>query len=121
MATESIPLALRKSDDLDDWYLIERRDHDGRTWMEWQSHNVVALRTSARFSDNADVEGSAEEVLAIADAIEARGEYRAKRCAVKVDGDRVYFESPRNSQEPGVVTLADALAAEIRATLGGAA
>ena len=59
------------------------------------------------------------EMLAIAAAIETRGRFSAKRCAVWFVGDRAFFESPRNSQEPGVVTLADAddLAREIRAAL----
>lgn len=116
-------LTLRKSDGLDDWYVIERAEHDGRRWMEKTDYGF-ALHTSARFSDNADVEGDGAEMLAVAAAIEARGEYDAKRCAVRVDGDRVEFWSPRNSESPGVVTLAvaDALAAEIRNTLsaGGA-
>lgn len=112
-----IPLTLRKSDAFDDWYLIERRDHDGRRWEEPTPWGV-ALRKSARISD-ACVEGSAAEMLAIAAAIETRGRYFADRCAVWFDDDRAFFESPRNSQEPGVATLADAddLAREIRAAL----
>ena len=115
---DSVPLTLR-GDDSHDWYVIERRDHDGRRWMEREGPGVVALHTSARFSQNADVEGNASEMLGIADAIERRGEFSAKRCAVRIDGDLAYFESPRNSREPGVVTLADAddLAAQIRAAL----
>ena len=115
---DSVPLTLR-GDDGHDWYVIERRDHDGRRWMEREGPSVVALHTSARFSQNADVEGNASEMLAIADAIETRGEFSAKRCAVWFDGDRALFESPRNSETPGVVTVADAdeLAAQIRARL----
>ena len=115
---DSVPLTLR-GDDGHDWYVIERRDLDGRRWMEREGPGIVALHTSARFSNNADVEGNASEMLAIADAIEKRGEFSAKRCAVWFDGDRALFESPRNSETPGVVTVADAdeLAAQIRARL----
>lgn len=113
-----IPLTLRKSEFTDDWYLIERRDHDGRRWEERNDYGTEVCK-SARFSRNADVEGDAAEMLAIAAAIETRGRFSAKRCAVWFVGDRAFFESPRNSQEPGVVTLADAddLAREIRAAL----
>jgi hypothetical protein len=111
-------LTLRKSEWLDDWYIIERAEHDGREWTEPMGGNGFALRTSARFSD-ADVEGAAVEMLGIAAAIERRGEEGFKRCAVSVDGDKASFWSPRNSQTEGVVSLAaaDALAAEIRAKL----
>jgi hypothetical protein len=106
-------LTLRKGF-LDDWWIIERAEHDGREGitdgMYWHS---------ARISD-ADVEGGASEMLAIAEAIRARGNFSAKRCAVEVDGDRVAFRSPRNSQTDGIVSLAvaDALADEILAELG---
>ena len=90
---------------LDDWYVIERAPSEGH---------------SARFSD-ASIEGTAEEMLALARAIKARGGFSAKRCAVAVDGEVVAFRSPRNSREDGLVSLvvADALAAEIFAKLGG--
>lgn len=109
----SVPLVCRGSV-VDDWYVIERRDHDGRSWVERTSYGA-AFRTSARFSD-ADVEGNAEHMLGIATAIETRTEFRAKRCAVAFDGDRVFFWSPRNSEVRGEVSLADAdaLAAQIR-------
>jgi len=111
-------LTIRKSDWTDDWWLIERAEHDGRVWMEPVAPHVMALRTSSRFSD-ADVEGYGSEMLAIAAAITARSSFRAKRCAVEVMGDVVAFRSPRNSQEDGIVTLAEAdeIAAEIVATV----
>lgn len=104
---EPIKLTLRKSDpDGDwDWWVIERAEHDGRTWMEQTGPNSMALRCSARFSD-ADVEGSADEMREIAKAIRARGRYSAKRCAVRVEGDVVSFRSPRNSTMEGVTSLA---------------
>lgn len=114
----SVPLTCR--DTGGDWYVIERRDHDGKTWLEPMPYGA-AFRTSARFSD-ADVEGNADHMLGIAAAIERREGFDAKRCAVAFDGDRVFFWSPRNSTTRGEVTLADAdaLATEIRAVLAKA-
>lgn len=114
----SVPLTCRNAGG--DWYVIERRDHDGKTWFEPTSYGM-AFRTSARFSD-ADVEGDADNMLGIAAAIERREGFDAKRCAVAFDGDRVFFWSPRNSMTRGEVTLADAdaLAVEIRAVLAKA-
>ena len=112
-------LTLRKSDSRDDWHVIEQAEHDGRLWMERIGENGAALRTSARFSD-ADVEGMAVEMRALAQAIRVRTNRAFKRCAVGFVGDAVDFWSPRNSTEPGRVSLADAdaLADEIDRVLG---
>ncbi|HYV99657.1 MAG TPA: hypothetical protein VE967_19515 [Gemmatimonadaceae bacterium] len=118
-------LTIRKSDWIDDWWLIERAEHDGRQWMEKVGPNAMGcgscnfpLRTSSRFSD-ADVEGYGSEMLSLAAAITERSSFRAKRCAVAVKGQTAEFWSPRNSQEHGVVTIeeADELAALIVATV----
>lgn len=103
---------------LDDWWLIERAEHDGRSWLERTGSHSSALRCSSRFSD-ADVEGSGFEMLEIARAIKGRRDQYFKRCAVSFQGDGVHFRSPRNSQKDGVVTIAeaDALADEILATV----
>lgn len=96
-------LTCRKSAHLDDWYVIERAEHDGKHWC------------SSRFSD-ADVEGTGAEMLAIADAIERR-EYEAfKRCAVTFEGGNAHFWSPRNSHRDGITSMKFALllAEEIR-------
>lgn len=108
-------LALIKNDGMEDWFLIEKAKHDGRTWLAPFEGGGMMLMSSARISD-ADIEGTAEEMLGIANAIVARGEYSAKRCSVSIDGDRALFDSPRNSMRAGVVTLAeaDALAIEIK-------
>lgn len=96
-------IVLRKTDVMDDWYVIEPED------------------TTISFSD-ADVEGTAAEMLGIAQAIEQRGSEFFHRCSVVVHWgfNEVMFDSPRNSQECGVVTLAEAdeLAKEIREKLG---
>lgn len=106
--TESIPLTLRKSNSLDDWYVIERLHHDGNEWLKPIPHGMAFCR-SARFSDNADVEGTGAEMLAIASAIKQRKDESFKRCSVTfLEDGAVAFESPRNSEEPGIVTVADA-------------
>jgi len=112
-------LKLVKSEGMDNWYRIERAEHDGRQWLERTGPHQMALRCSSRFSD-ADVEGTAFEMRAIAQAIKARRAERFKRCAVTIDGESVAFESPRNSTVPGIVTLAEAdeLAHAILAELG---
>ena len=105
-------LTIRKSGE--DWYTIERAEHDGRMWMEGRGPNVMALCSSARISD-ADVEGTGEEMLGIARAIMARDRFSEKRCAVDASCDPVRFWSPRNSMRDGTSSLAeaDALAAQI--------
>jgi hypothetical protein len=113
-------LTLRKSDTLADWYSIEKAEHDGRTWLEKNTElGCMEIMYSGRIS-NADVEGTADEMLAIAAAIENRSDVCFERCSVEVCGGLTHFDSPRNSTRPGTVTLAeaDALAKEIRAKLG---
>jgi hypothetical protein len=112
---------MRKCEHMGDWYIIERAEADGehREWMEPTEYGARFMH-SARLSD-ADVEGPAAEMLDIAAAIGARRDEHHKRCAVAFRGGMAHFFSPRNSSEgPEPVTLADAdaLAEEIRATLG---
>lgn len=117
----AIRLTLRKCESLGDWWVIERAEHDGREWMERSEPNMLAIHTSARFSDNADVEGTSEEMLEIAKAIKARDKFSAKRCAVDATDSEVYFSSPRNSAHDGTTTIefADELADLIEAKCGG--
>lgn len=112
-------LTIRKSEDLGDWYVIERAEHDGRSWFESTGLSSMALRCSSRFSD-ADVEGTALEMRALAKAIEDGQPEAFKRCAVRIEGDRAFFWSPRNSQRDGEVSLEDAreLAAQILREVG---
>jgi len=109
-------LTIRKCDGFGDWYVIERAEHDGREWLAPTGYGSRFMR-SARISD-ADVEGTGCEMHAIAGAIEARGSFHARRCAVWLEEGGFRFESPRNSSEPGgLVTMehADELARLIRA------
>jgi len=115
-----VRLTLRKCESMGDWWVIERAEHDGRTWMEQTGPNSMALRTSSRFSD-ADVEGTASEMLEIAEAIRARGTFRAKRCSVDATGPEVRFSSPRNSSHDGTTSIAfaDELAGLIEVQCAG--
>jgi hypothetical protein len=117
---EKMKLTLREGG-MENWYVIERAEHDGRVWLGSAEGmpGVMALHSSARISD-ADVEGTGEEMLEIADAILTHGEARSTRCAVDARGDLVLFWSPRNSQKRAQVPLHDAveLAFEIRKKFG---
>lgn len=116
-------LKLCKSDDMDDWYTIERAKHNHTLGMGMHpTAGCMMLMYSGRISD-ADVEGTAAEMRAIAEAIKARTKNDdARRCAVRVEGDRVFFWSPRNSTTDGECTLdeADELATQILSEVPGA-
>lgn len=99
-------LTLSKSDAMDDWYVIERAEHDGRSWLE-NKGDYASLMCSSRFSD-ADVEGTAYEMRKIAEAIRARRDESFKRVGVSFKPDGVHFCSPRNSQRDGVVSIEEA-------------
>lgn len=111
-------LKLKHCDWMEDWYCIERAEHDGRTWMQETGPNSMSFMSSARISD-ADVEGCSVEMLAIAEAIENRALESFKRCAVDASTNNVRFWSPRNSRLPGIASWAEAeaLAVEIREVL----
>ena len=106
-------IKLVKSDWLDDWYIIEKVEHDNEEWFKKTEYGF-ALMCSSRISD-ADVEGSAAEMIEIAKAIIARSSVSFRRCAVYCDETHAHFSSPRNSTKNGSVTLAeaDALAVQI--------
>ena len=107
-------IVMKKSEWLDDWYLIVKAEHDGREWTERVSEYVSRYMCSERISD-ACVEGSEEEMLGIAQAIKLRERRSFGRCAVAFLSDGVHFWSPRNSMGDGVVSIeeADELAAQI--------
>lgn len=70
-------LTILKFDGLDDWYFIERAEHDGRRWDEPTKWGTRLMKSS-RLSD-ADVEGTAADMRGIASAIEARRDDLAKQ------------------------------------------
>lgn len=72
--------------------------------------------------NGADIEGTRDEMLSIADAIQRRDYFSAKRCAVDAraeHGDRVLLWSPRNSVRHTAVPRrrAEGLAETIRTKL----
>lgn len=116
---EDIALTVRKSDILPDWWVIERRAHDGSMRIvHHDDGNGAHLVCSSRLG-NADIEGYASEMLAIADAIIERDYVAFRRCAVNCGTDGVRLWSPRNSDPDSTPTVPYAraleLAKEIRA------
>ena len=93
-------LEMRTGFFIDDWYLI-------------------GTDTGSRIT-NADIEGTSAEMREIAYAIEQRGSFMAKRCAVRCSENGVELWSPRNSMRSAFVSYAnaDALAAQITKELG---
>lgn len=101
----------------DDFYMIERAEHDGREWHKIHLDGGMALQRSARIDPNANVEGTGEQMLAIADGIERSVDVWFKRVAIRVREDLVGFYSPKNSGDVmGVTSLEHArdLARQIR-------
>jgi len=87
-------LQARRSQSIPDWFVIERLSVEG---------------APERLTDAA-VEGSWEDMAALAEAVERGGRFIGRRCAVVVHGDQVIMWSPRNSETPTYVPLEDALA-----------
>lgn len=110
-------LKLRKSEYLDDWYLIERAEHDGRTWWEHDEFGASYMCDSRL--GNADIEGPLHEIVEVAKAVKERKSISFRRCAVMFDGNNFFFSSPRNSEEETLVPVsiedADELADEVLA------
>jgi len=107
-------IVMKKSEWLDDWYLIVKAEHDGRVWLEKTGPNSSRFMMSERISD-ACVEGDSEEMCWIANSIIARKGCNFCRCAVRFESDGVHFWSPRNSSFDGIVSIeeADELANQI--------
>lgn len=104
---------------MEDWYIIEFAEHDGQSGIKWDG-NLGMFWASSRVSD-ADVEGTAIEMLAIAEAIEQGYSISFKRCAAQPQADgSVALWSPRNCHGEGGEHVATrdaalALAKSIRA------
>lgn len=92
----------------DDWYTVIRAEHDGREWYEEVDKDCFAFRCSERLSPDACIEGTAEEMLAVADAIKYRGMASFKRVAVEFNSNGFIFWSPKNSQHDAFVQTEDA-------------
>lgn len=104
-----------RSEHMGDWWTIERVDHPNERWMKPVQYGS-ALMYSGRISD-ACVEGTSMEMIELAAAIENGLSESFRRCAVeRVEGGYL-FSSPRNSREPGFLSLEASreLARDIRA------
>ena len=110
---------LVKCDHMEDWWTVDRAEHDGREWMEETGPNSAGWMCSSRPSD-ADIEGPSAQMLALAKAIEAGESESFKRCAAVRDGETYKLYSPRNSREPAILTMeeAKALARDMLSKLG---
>jgi len=115
-------LALSKSEYMDDWYAIVKAQPIVREWMERTTPNCYRFMASERLSPEACIEGTAEQMLALARAIQLREAVSFKRCAVHFEADGVHFSSPKNSERDAVVSVEDAdeFAAHVLAKLRGA-
>lgn len=115
-------LTLIQSDSGIDWYTIEWAQHEHKHWAEPLSNNAFALCWSGRPSD-ADIEGTAAEMAAIADALRDKRSVGFYRCAAThLVGGRFALFSPRNSKKEAIISAeqAEHLAAEIRRVLKNA-
>lgn len=98
---------------------VARSDVDGGWFVVRAADGSDALTRGPGLSS---VEGTAADMRGLAAAIVRRGTFFARRCAVIVDATGASLWSPRNSRRQVQVSVAraDALAALITATLGGA-
>lgn len=114
---------------IENFYLIERENHSNlREWLDIETWPYGKTLYCDKWISTACVEGSGAEMIGIAKAIRNRSSFRAKRCAVKVEGDVAFFWSPRNSYNMGSkvadprgevpLEVADRLADQIEKELG---
>lgn len=118
MTTERA-LTLNHCEGFDDWWAIEWAEHANRAGLlPTGERGSFGWFSSARPSD-ADIEGTAGEMAAIATAIESGKGAEFYRCAVSPVADGFEIWSPRNSMNPATITRSQAahLAAEIRRVL----
>jgi hypothetical protein len=94
---------LRKSEHMDDWYVIEKAEHEHTSHWDRVGPNAFSLSCSSRISD-ACVEGPLAHMAGIAKAVRYRGRYFERRCAVDATGREVLIWSPRNSTVIGSIT-----------------
>ncbi len=103
----------------DDWWVLERIEHDDRTWNEPTNYGSQYCM-SRRLEKTTDVEGTKEEWIAIRKAILNKSGIDFTRCSVEHTKKGFLVESPRNSQEPILISDSSAiyLANEIERKLG---
>lgn len=106
----NVPFKVKRSEFVQDWYVVVRTHHDGKTWLEPAVHEGVpylSLKTSERLSD-ADIEGTREEMIALMTAILDGKEASFKRCGAEPVDDGWLLGSPRNSTEWAFVSTENA-------------
>ena len=123
----------------DNYWTIERAEHDGRNWMQPLGPHSSAYCLSSRLGEpsaepnmhnNADIEGDSYEMMAIAKAIEnglafgpghQSAQVSFRRCEAVVTEEGVELMSPRNMRFPVVISHANAkaLAEDIREKVNG--
>jgi hypothetical protein len=120
-----VKLTLRR--DGDDWFLIEKAEHEHEQRNVRNQEGGSSWWSSAWITD-AGIEGDAEEMAEIAKAVEKGSRVSFKRCAVECRDNEVEFWSPKNSRNMGfdnpprgIVSKEEAkeLAKEIREKLAG--
>jgi hypothetical protein len=91
-----------------DWWVLERVEHDGRTWEEvvhtpnWGTTHYFCM--SRRLTPRSDIEGPADHWLDVADAIVKKRDEVYKRCAVELRPDgNWHLYSPKQGDE-GIIT-----------------
>lgn len=101
-------IILVQSDYGNDWYTIQRADHEGRAWLEEVHKGCLALMCSERLSPESCIEGDAFDMIELARCILKKEDCESTRCAVMFEGEFVYFWSPRNSLHKTPVGIDDA-------------
>jgi hypothetical protein len=109
-------ITCKKSDDIDDWYTIEKAEHDNYYGLHEIAENCSSVYWSGRIADT-DVEGSLYEMREVAEAIRDKRSISFKRIGIifSKDEETVFFYSPRNSRMAAMINIDEAneLAAEI--------
>jgi hypothetical protein len=108
-----VKIRLKKSfpeDESADWYSIIRKEYIPTDWWEQSEPMSSKYCNSERLIPNdACIEGTKEEMIAIAKAIKNKESVSFKRCAVRFDRQGYYFCSPRNSRKEAFISDEDAL------------
>ena len=89
------PLTIRS--EFENWWRIERLNHENIYSEIWTKEGVTYCYNSARLDPFTCVEGNKQDMLDIANVIENNDSVWNKRCAVEIFNDKYAFYSPRNS------------------------
>lgn len=115
-------LVIVPCEEISDWWIIERAEHDGQEWEKYSEDGTSAVTVcSARIVDG-DIEGSSCEMQLVAQAIEQGSSMCFKRCQVNWTATGYLMSRPRGGSAPVLVThdVARRLAADIQSKIGRA-